>query len=316
MTDISLAASWTRIFIAICTLIGSAEYLAIRSQFTGPGIFSDTIHLLQWTRGPRFLVTLYRIAYSHQIVMSGQIVRIVLALLLIAPLDMRTYSLVLLVLFAIQLQIYTQAGVGNDGSDQMLFVVTPSLAVAYGFSLNGPCAWIPLWFIVAQAVLAYETSGISKLVSPVWRSGRAIELIFNTAGYGSQKVSKLLARSPALALIGAWTVIIFECVFPFVLIAPKQIMILMLVVAVVFHVGCALTMGLNCFLWAFASTYSLLYLFNADRASALSGLTGAHNDKMALAIGSLVSFAIVAIIVIRYYELLPHFRVKVFSSQD
>jgi hypothetical protein len=92
------------------------------------------------------------------------------------------------------------------------------------------------------------------------------------------------------------------------LIAPKNITIAILIVAALFHLGCALTMGLNCFLWAFASTFPLIYLCNVNRAAALSGLAGTHGEKVVLQVGGTFALAVVTTVLIRYYEMFPRLR--------
>jgi hypothetical protein len=304
---VSSVAACARILAAAGVFIGAAEYLAIRSEFRGSGIFSGRIHVLNFLRVPRHLKGLHRAIHSYGGAMAGHSVGMGLALLLFVPLDMRVYSLILLSLFLIQLQAFYQNGFGCDRSDQMLLLMVAALGVAYAFQLKGPGAWIALWFIAAQAVLSYATAGISKLISPVWRSGRSLILIFNTASYGSREVSRWLTRVPTLGFAGSWMVIIFECAMPLALVAPKRIMISMLVIAGVFHVGCAMTMGLNGFVWAFLSTFPVLYLCNVDRASAVSGVQGTHGDKLAVLAGGAFALAVVAAVLIRYYDLFGPF---------
>jgi len=308
MIDVALAAACTRILTAVCICIGAAEYLAIRSQFTGSGIFSDDVHLLNWTRGPQLLVAVYRVMFSYHAAVIGHGARLGLALMLTLPLDMRLYAIILVALFLLQLHTVSLSAVGHDGSDQMMLVVMPALAVAYAFRLSGPCAWVALWFIAAEALLAYVTSGFSKLISPVWRSGRALQLIFNTACYGSPQVSEWLTMVPSMAFIGCWTVILLECCMPLVLILPLGVMVSMLAVAMLFHIGCAVTMGLNCFVWAFASTFPVIYVCNVDRSVALSGFRGINGESKELLLGGVFALVVVAIILIRYYEVFPGVR--------
>ena len=307
MIDVRSAVACTRILVAISISIGAAEYLAISSQFAGFGIFSDRVYRLNWIHGPRVLVGFYRTIFSYRAVRVRHAIHLGLALLLFMNLGLRFYSLILAILFFNQLiTSFNQTGLGHDGSDHMLLVVTPALSVAYAFRLKGPEAWIALSFIVAQSALAYATSGISKLISPVWRSGRSLPLIFNTAGYGSSHVSALLARVPAFAIIGSWTVIVFECTMPLVLIAPRGIMISMLLFACLFHLGCALAMGLNCFFWSFASTFPLLYLCNVDRIYVVSELE--LGDKIGLLAGCAFALVVVGAVLGRYYDIVFYLR--------
>jgi len=110
-------------------------------------------------------------------------------------------------------------------------------------------------FIAAQAALSYLTAGVAKARSAVWRSGRAIPLIVDTDTYGWPWVAGMLAGRPALARSACWTVIVFECLFAGALVAPEPVRLAALAVGLAFHLGCALVMGLNTFVWAFAATY-------------------------------------------------------------
>lgn len=294
----------TRILAAISVAISAAEYLSIRTQFAGTGIFAADIQMLNWTRGPKFLIAFGRIVFSYSFIITCQAVRLGLGVLLLLPLDMRLHSVILALLFLLQLHSFYFSAVGNDGSDQMVMVVVSALAVAYAFRMNGPCAGVALLFIVAQALLAYATSGIAKLISPMWRSGEALKLILNTACYGSPKVTKWVTRMPSLSFFGSWVVILFECAMPFVVVAPRNAMIGMLVISLLFHLGCAITMGLNCFLWAFASPLPLIYLFSAHRAYGVWGSTTSA-ENTALLVGGVVALVIVALALIRYYDLFP-----------
>jgi hypothetical protein len=85
---------------------GAAEYLAFGSQFAGAGIFSETIHILNWINAPQPLKGLARAVFSCRAAIVGHSAQLGLALLLFVPLDMRVYSLILLILFLIQLQTF------------------------------------------------------------------------------------------------------------------------------------------------------------------------------------------------------------------
>jgi hypothetical protein len=315
MTDVEAAVNWTRILAAIGICISAAEYLAIDAQFGGSGIFADRIHGLDWLRVPKPLKALVQAAFSHRAATVAHSVQLGIAWLLFLPLDMRLYSLILLVLFLIQVHAFSQSNYGHDGSDQMLLLVSGALALAYAFHLKGSSAWIGLWFIVVQSLLSYASSGVSKLISEVWRSGRSLALIFDTAAYGAPQVSKWLSKAPALAFFGSWSVIILECCMPFVLVVPRAVMVVMLSVACSFHLGCAVTMGLNCFFWAFVSTFPMLYLFNVNLGFALQALAGTPRERLATVTGGALAMLVVAIVMIQYYELVPRLR-KILSSQS
>ena len=62
-----------------------------------------------------------------------------------------------------------------------------------------------------------------------------------------------------VALAASWLVITLECGFPAALVAP-ELAIALLTIAGTFHVGNALVLGLNRFVWAWLAAYpALLY---------------------------------------------------------
>jgi hypothetical protein len=119
--------------------------------------------------------------------------------------------------------------------------------------------WAALSFIAAQAVLAYATSGIAKLISPVWRDGTGLAGILSTVDHGTPRVSLWLARHPTFSELASWSTIAFECAFVLVLVLPSPVGAAILVIGLLFHAGCAVLMGLNSFLWAFPATYTCVW---------------------------------------------------------
>lgn len=147
---------------------------------------------------------------------------------------------------------------GLDGSDQMTFVVLVSLAIyalAPGGSAAGKAAIV---FVALQACLAYAASGFAKLVSPKWRGGGAMFAVLNTESYGRRDVAMLLARLPRLSRVLNWGVVAFECAFPLALLGGG-FTTGAFALGIAMHLGIALCMGLNSFLWAFVATYPAVF---------------------------------------------------------
>lgn len=48
---------------------------------------------------------------------------------------------------------------------------------------------------------------------------------------------------------------VFECIFPFLLLGPSWLILGALALGLSFHLDCAMMMGLNNFLWMFPATY-------------------------------------------------------------
>ena len=135
---------------------------------------------------------------------------------------------------------------GLDGSDQMQLVVWGGLAA------TATAGDLALKFVALQLVLAYMVAGIAKCAGASWRSGQALAAILSTASYGSPRLSCVVAARP-LGLVACWSVIVFEVAMPPLAATTYVGLCLLVVVAVSFHVGTAVTMGLNSFVWAFTA---------------------------------------------------------------
>jgi len=144
---------------------------------------------------------------------------------------------------------------GTDGAEQMATLVLFAIFIAVLPSLSKTAITLAVWFIGSQSILSYATAGIAKAISPTWRAGVGISLIMGSEAHGQPFISVVLARFPVFAKLLCWLVVLFECTFPLVLLAPEAITISMLLIGFVFHLGCAISMGLNAFLFAFPGTY-------------------------------------------------------------
>lgn len=57
------------------------------------------------------------------------------------------------------------------------------------------------------------------------------------------------------------TVILFECLFPLVLILPKEFVLAFITMGFLFHLGTAIIMGLNSFWFSFVCFYPAVIFF-------------------------------------------------------
>jgi hypothetical protein len=156
--------------------------------------------------------------------------------------------------------IRTRLVYGLDGSDQMQAVVWVGLAI-YSMAPGTDAGELALLFIGAQLTLSYVAAGVAKLISYEWRSGAAILGILSTESYGHPVLHRLL-DTPLRAKVICWSVIAFEVGFPVLAISNEWGLALAIAAAVCFHVGIAMAMGLNGFMWAFpAALPCAAYLF-------------------------------------------------------
>jgi hypothetical protein len=145
-----------------------------------------------------------------------------------------------------------------DGSDEMmlLFLAATSLG---GF---GNSSLYVAWFLAAEIVLAYTTAGVYKAASPFWQKGNALLCITRTRAFGHPRISQILRRYPLLAHASELSLLLWESSFIIALVAPRPVLWMILAAGIVFHLSCALVMGLNTFLWAFAAGYPCVIFAN------------------------------------------------------
>jgi hypothetical protein len=153
---------------------------------------------------------------------------------------------------------------GLDGADQMTWIIFTGLAIA---SLVGtPLAETTyLWFLALQACLAYATAGIAKASASHWRNGSCLVGIFGTRIYGHAKLADFLRQNPTIANLLARLLIVWQCSFPVVLLAPVPVGLSILGIGVLFHLANAYFMGLNTFVWSFVATYPAILFFVQSR---------------------------------------------------
>jgi hypothetical protein len=153
----------------------------------------------------------------------------------------------------------TRRQIGGSGAEQLTFIVLVTFGLVVAAGGGEEARRLGDGFVAAQIALAYFASGAAKAVSPVWRNGRAITGVLSTEGYGAPWLARHLAVHPALDKLLCWTVIGWEIAFPIVLIAPQPVIVAFLTAGVIFHVSCALLMGLNRFVWAFCGCYPAVW---------------------------------------------------------
>jgi hypothetical protein len=145
--------------------------------------------------------------------------------------------------------------VASDGAEQLAILTLFATCVALFPGNQSGVMELAVWFIGGQTILSYVTSGVAKASSPIWRRGEAVSLIMGSESHGEPWMAALLDAHPALARLATRSVVVFECLFPVVLYAPPEVVLVVLALGFVFHLACAISMGLNTFLLAFPGSY-------------------------------------------------------------
>lgn len=145
------------------------------------------------------------------------------------------------------------------GSDAMWFQVQLGLLLASLAGWHPVLARVGLGWIAAQSVLSYALAGVVKLRNPSWRSGEAVrQLLASDGPYVIWAPARGVVKHAAVCGALAWAVMVFEVLFPLVLVVPAEVRWMWLAAGFVFHLGNALVLGLNRFVWAWVATYPAL----------------------------------------------------------
>ena len=248
--DVSLALRLAAVPVAV----SAAELLVRRKSLRKGGLLDfEILGLLKGSLGSEDTVT----ARLFRTLVHGRFYAFVLAVqmlcacaVVVAP---RFVPLVV-VTASLQLLMMKRNHLANDGSDDMVTVVLVATAVV---SLASSHVTTVAWavFLTGQLLLAYFVSGLSKAQSGSWWRGDAIAGIVGTRIFGHPRFAQILARHPSLGRALTWGTFVVEFLFPAALFAPRPIFLGALGAMLAFHLGCAVIMGLNTFVWAFAACY-------------------------------------------------------------
>jgi hypothetical protein len=146
--------------------------------------------------------------------------------------------------------------VGGDGADQLQLITIVSSSLCYLLLEPAAAAHWAALYVTFQLLLAYVTTGWSKLCSPVWQKGDVLARIFSTYSYGHPRMGAMLARSVRLNRAATWAPVILFSLAPLFFLQPtRTLLILFLALAFMFHVGTGIFMGLNNFVITFPATY-------------------------------------------------------------
>jgi hypothetical protein len=260
MTDLPFDLSWPRAFAFSLTLacIGSAlhgvELLSLRREFNAGGwlcwrvlrtshprlLRSPAARIVDWWLSPPALWLLVGVLVAAAVV--------VIAAAGAPPL----WALCAVVVIRGVLNFRnTPALIGADQMQVSVLVPCLLYALAPLPAIAQACGW----FIALQLVVAYVTAGIAKLASPDWRNGRAVAAIVRCRSTGLRQAFTYIQRFPATARAACWATMLFEVAGPLLLVAGAHAGMGFVVIGTAFHVGIAIVMGFDEFLWAYLAAY-------------------------------------------------------------
>jgi hypothetical protein len=239
-------------------LVAGLETIAVRHEFEPGGVFgparvagvcsSGDIRPMQRHVGPVAMLVLSTVGY--------------LCVAAFGPFPVWG-RIALAVSLAFRFLLRRQRLLGGDGAEQLTTLTLTAALLAVVPVPSERRVQIAVAFVAMQLMLSYTTAGVAKLLSPVWRRGDALAGILDTETYGHPAARAVLHRFPSVGAVLGWLVITFECGFPLLLVGPPWLAVGAVAVGLAFHVGCAVVMGLNSFLWAFPATYPCALVLGA-----------------------------------------------------
>ena len=247
-------------------LVDSAEVLVTRRALDVHGLSSWNV----LGTGRAYLVSgpaarPLGLLFRYPAVLALPLIQVIAGLALVAapvlPVEQQRSTIALAALTAAvaRMLFYMRQQLGLDGADQMFTIVL--LSCGFGAVLGDTVAgYAAVSYAGLQLLLSYWVAGFAKIISHKWRSGVAMIGISATVGYGEPRLHRFLTRHPLASRALCWTVIIFECGAPFLVFGGAPGAFALAAIGLSFHLGTALTMGLNTFVWAFGACYPSVIL--------------------------------------------------------
>lgn len=243
------------ITLAIQVMIATVELLKLHRDYSDTGLLAWQIQ----RTGPQLSVYAKKLKLDLVCRYPNVVVVLVLRLLsalAIPILILLHYSTLipLLVCAAINMIMQVRNSQSNDGSDQMSAICFIALALAAVINTEVSRS-LALFFIAAQASLAYGTSGFLKMLKKGWYTGEYPIEVLKTASYGDRHVLAITLKRRVLAKAFGMMVVFGDCLLSLAFAFPPGICIYILVFGVFLHIGIGRIMGLNTFMWSYIATY-------------------------------------------------------------
>lgn len=253
----------TLVLVLVRVILNGAEALANRNDYAALGVVPGPMRpkTRQWlSNSARSRALNARPQQTAQLL--AIVLQLICALVLLLPSARFMTAPLLALLLAFEFLI-PAGNLGGEGSDQMHFIVLCAITIFY-CTTDSLARSAVVWFVALQSMLAYFTSGAVKLKTLPWKQGKAISLVLSTDSYGNRRLYKLLERAPRISKFICWGTILFECGFPFAVLAGPKSALFVLSCGVFFHFTIAAVMGLNGFFWTFIATYPAIFEFSRD----------------------------------------------------
>ncbi len=200
---------------------------------------------------------------QNQLWLLGQTLLSALTLLRLFYGNFTVFRVCFTILGGIVFYTYKKRSISRNGSDQIRILAY--VVIIFCFVLEPHYArLLPMYFLGGQILIAYATSGIAKVCSPLWRRGDVLSKVLSTFSFGIPAVAGYLVQRPVLEKALSFAAIAIMIAVPacFFIPAPAPLLVA-LALMFSFHFSTAILMGLNDFLITFPLGYPGVFLLHA-----------------------------------------------------
>lgn len=248
---------------SVYILFDSAEKIFSFSEYKKNGLY-DWKAIRQsnyFAHRPKKLLVFLNLIFNYQVWLPVLVFRMSVALMLIiCPLPASIVMLSLLSLFILGSLINFRNGPFGAETQNRFGLVIIGALLLYFVVPTALIAKAVLWFLALQACLSYFTAGFSKLSNAGWRKGYGLFNVVNSANLLTfKKYALFLNRYPSIGKITTWATLVMECLFPLVLIAGRQFVLVFLIWGLIFHLSIAILLRINLFFWVWIATYPAIF---------------------------------------------------------
>lgn len=249
---LTTTVTWICRAAAVASTVNALELLALRAAWSDRGIWRAPLLAPSWGVWGWLLG-----ARTFTAVLVAQIV-CALALAL-SPGTTTGCVAATLLAFVGWLSALRFRGNVNGGSDAMLFTVLGGLAVAQLPMVSRVVHEGGVLYIAAQLTLSYVRAGLVKAKEPSWWRGEALAAFLALPAYGVPAwVPRRLPHDALLLRVASVSVMGFECAAPLAWFDPVACLVV-IGVALAFHLATAVVFGLNRFLLAWSAALPSLW---------------------------------------------------------
>jgi uncharacterized membrane protein YphA (DoxX/SURF4 family) len=253
---------WTGRLLSVYVVIDSLEKLSITKKYTDNDLF-DWVRLREnhfFKRRPVLIRNILDVIFPAPVWMVLLIFRLLCgSYLLLFSLNTTVILCCLAGIFFIgSLMNLRNIAYGAESESRFSLVIAGAL-VLQRIAPTHTVTIVAFWFIALQACLSYITAGLSKLQNTNWRNGIGFQHIISSySKVPLPAINRFFSRQLSISKLLNWSVIVFECLFPLVLVIGRPYLWLFLACGVLFHASIAIWLRLGKFFWVWVATYPAL----------------------------------------------------------